>query len=679
MLEVSRLAFDYLVPLPLFVGLSVMVVLTWAAYLWFGGRAWLARGVGLSLLLLALSNPSWVQEEREPLPSVAAIILDQSESMSFGDRSADAVAALEAMESLLRDDPSLEVRVARTNPRDDGTAVMSTLEGLMADVPRDRVAGSILITDGQVHDIPPNLDRLDDLGPVHSLIVGDASRGDRRVEIVEAPEFGIVGEQAELIVRVDDPTASAVQLSVAVNGAPPRLLIAEPGEDTRVRIDVPRRGQNVVVVEVPEGREELTLANNRTALRLSGVPDRLGVLLITGRPNASGRVWRDLLKSDPSVDLVHFTILRPSYKARRVPESELALIPFPYEELFEEKLDDFDLIIFDQYERSGIITLTYLQRIVRYVENGGALLITAGTPFAGPASLALTPLASVLPAEPTGEIMTGRFTPELTEEGRRHTVTSPLSENRLGAWLRYFETTVDTGDVLISGPDDAPLLVVDRVGEGRVGQLLTDQIWLWSRGFDGGGPFSNLSRRLIHWMLKEPELEERQLELNSEGDQMVARLRTLSDNPAPLSLESPDGSNLPLSWSETAPGLYEADVPMSGLGLYRATAGPLEAVALNGPANPQEYVDLRSVTDVLSPVAEATGGLVTRVNSGGTALPDVRRVRRNGARSGNNWIGLRERDAYLVRDSRSQPLLPGILVVSLLLLMLGLAWWREGR
>lgn len=679
MIDITRLGFDFLVPFAVFVALAIAVFGVWICYLWFRGRAWLTRGIALSVLLLALSNPALIQEEREPLPSVAALVLDQSESMSFGSRSEDAEAALEALEAQLREDPSLDVRVVRTNRREDGTSMVSALEGLMADVPRDRVAGAIMITDGQVHDVPGSLDRLGDLGPIHSLIVGDERRGDRRVEIVDSPEFGIVGESAEIIVRVDDPRASAVQLSVAINGGEPRLLIAEPGRDTPVRIEVPRRGENIVVVEVPEGNEELTLANNRTAMRFSGVPDRLQVLLITGRPNASGRVWRDLLKSDPSVDLVHFTILRPNTKPRRVPENELALIPFPYEELFEEKLDDFDLIIFDQYQRLGIITLGYLQRIVRYVEDGGALLITAGTPFAGPASLALTPLASVLPATPTGDIKTGEFTPELTEEGRRHTVTSPLTGSRLGAWLRYIEAEAITGDVLMKAPDDAPLLVVDRVDEGRVGQLLTDQIWLWARGYDGGGPFSELSRRLVHWMLKEPELEERQLELNMEGDVAKAQLRTLSDDPAPLTLEGPNGELVPLGWTEAAPGLYEAETPTDSLGLYRATAGPLEAVALNGPANPKEYVDLRSVTDVLDPVGDATDGLVARIGANAANLPDIRRVRRNGRTSGNNWMGLKERDAYLVRDSRSQPLLPGILIVSLILLALGWAWWREGR
>ena len=679
MIDATRLAFDPFLGWPALWLVVAVAALAWIAYVFLRGQAALTRGLGLTLLAAAIANPSLVEEEREPLPSVAAIILDRSESMQFGDRASAAQTAFNALRTKLEADTSLEVRVLESDPHDDGTHLYGALEGLMADVPRDRIAGAILVTDGQVHDFPAGEARENAIGPVHGLVVGDPDRGDRRVQIVDAPNFGIVGETANLVVRVDDPDGGEIEVGVSLNGGPVERVKVNAGENTKLPIEIERRGENVIVVEVPPGREELTLANNRTAATLAGVRDRLRVLLVTGKPNQAGRVWRDLLKSDPSVDLVHFTILRPPYKTDYTPTEELALIAFPTEELFVDKLKDFDLIIFDQYERRGVITQSYLANMARYVTDGGALLIAAGEPFAGPGSLARSPLAAVLPASPTGTIRTGEFIPKLTEAGKRHAVTAPLDGQTWGGWMRYIEATAQAGDVLMSGPDDKPLLIVDRVDKGRVGMLMSDQIWLWARGHNGGGPFSELIRRVVHWMMKEPELEERRLSLTAEGDTAKMELRTLLDTAPPLQLETPEGRIIEPVWTQKAPGIFSAEAPIDQLGLYRAEAGGLEAVALNGPANPKEYADLQSSTQIMEPFAKATGGGVIRLNAAGTNLPDIRRVSARGNAAGAGWLGLRERGAYAVRSSKSQPLLPGLLAAGLLVIFLILAWRREGR
>ena len=679
MIDVTRLGFDPLIGLPWLIGLGVLALLAWCAYLVLRGRAWLTRGIVLTLLAVALGNPAIIQEERDPLPSVAALILDRSESMKFGDRTAAAEAAFATLRQQLGQDEALDVRIMETDRQANGTELFGALEGLMSDVPRDRIAGAILITDGQAHDVPIPPSEASALGPVHSLIVGDEARGDRRIEIVKSPSFGIVGEEAEYVIRVDDPSDGIVPVTYSINGQTTGRLFVRSGVDTPFTIDIERRGDNVLVIETPEGPEELTMANNRTAATLSGVRDRLRVLLITGKPNAAGRVWRDLLKSDPQVDLVHFTILRSYASVIVAAPDELALIPFPTDNLFDEKLKEFDLIIFDQYERRGAVTWEYLNNIADYVVEGGALMIVAGEPFAGAASLARTPIAAVLPAVPTGDVSKGAFTPTLSDEGTRHTITSPLSGRTWGKWLRYINVEPRAGDVLMTADDDAPLMIVDRVGEGRVGMLLSDHIWLWARGHDGGGPFSELTRRMLHWMMKEPELEERQLSLRIEGDTAFANLRTLSDVPDTLDILTPEDNTVTATWQEDGTGQYKAEIPIDGLGLYRASAGDLEAVALSGPANPKEYADLRSVTQVLEPVGEATGGGVFRLNAAGSNLPDLRRVTRRANAAGNNWMGLRERDAYAVRDSRSTPLLPGILAALLILVFMMLAWRREGR
>ena len=677
--EAVRLSFEPFLGWPLFWAIAGLTALAWLAYLTLRGRAWLTRALGLVLLSATLLNPSLVHEEREPLPSVAAVILDRSESMQFGDRTKAAEAAYAALTARLAEDKTLEVRTLETSPGDDGTYLHGALEGLMSDVPRDRIAGAIFITDGQIHDLPdPELvETL--IGPLHGLIAGDEDRGDRSVRIVNAPNFGIVGESANLIVRVEDPRGGEVELQVSLNGGAPERIRVKAGEDTPLPVEIERRGENMVVIEAAPGPEELTLANNRTAMTIAGVRDRLRVLLVTGKPNQAGRVWRDLLKSDPSVDLVHFTILRPPFKTDYARPEELALIAFPTEELFEEKLTEFDLIIFDQYERQGVITQAYLANMSRYVADGGALLIVAGEQFAGPASLARSPLASVLPATPTGVIRTGSFKPQLTGPGKRHSVTAPLDDTQWGEWMRYIEADAVAGDVLIAGPEGRPLLIVDRVDKGRVGMLMSDQIWLWASGHDGGGPFAELIRRMVHWMMKEPELEERRLSIQAEGGKATVELRTLLDSAPPLAIETPEGGTLRPNWVNRGPGTFAAEAPIDELGIYRARSGGLEAIALNGPANPREYADLTSTADILEPVSRATGGGVLRLNVAGTNLPEIRRIGNQRTAAGNDWIGLRERDAYAVRSSTSQPLLTGILAAAALILMLLLAWRREGR
>ena len=677
--EAVRLGFEPFLGWPLFWGLAGLTVLAWVAYIALRGRAWLTRALGLVLLCAALLNPSLVHEEREPLPSVAAVILDRSESMQFGDRTKAAEAAYKALTAKLAEDKTLEVRTLETNPGDDGTYLHGALEGLMSDVPRDRIAGAIFITDGQIHDLPDPEKTEGLIGPLHGLIAGDEDRGDRSVRIVNAPNFGIVGESANLIVRVEDPRGGDVELQVSLNGGAPERIRVKAGEDTPLPVEIERRGENMVVIEAPPGPEELTLANNRTAMTIAGVRDRLRVLLVTGKPNQAGRVWRDLLKSDPSVDLVHFTILRPPFKTDYARPEELALIAFPTEELFEEKLTEFDLIIFDQYERQGVITQGYLANMSRYVAEGGALLIVAGEQFAGPASLARSPLASVLPASPTGVIRTGEFVPQLTGPGKRHAVTTPLDGQQWGGWMRYIEANAVGGDVLMSGPDGRPLLIVDRVSKGRVGMLMSDQIWLWASGHDGGGPFAELIRRVVHWMMKEPELEERRLALTIEAGQAKIELRTLLDAAPPLEVQTPEGELLTPRWSPAGPGTFTAEAPVEELGIYRARSGGLEAIALSGPENPKEYANLESSTALIAPVAAATDGGVFRLNEAGTNIPDVRRVGPRGNAAGNNWLGLRERGAYAVRSSTSQGLVPGILAAGLLVIFLLLAWRREGR
>ena len=671
----SHLSFDPHLGWAFLIALGIAALIVWGLYLVRRGRAWLTRALALTLIAAAISNPLWVQENRETLPSTVAVIVDQSPSMSVADRRTIAQDVSAALQGQLSELENVNVQLVETRPGAGDTQLASAITAALSDTPRDQIAGTILVSDGQAHDIPAQVSDLEDFGPIHGLIIGSEDETDRRIEIVSAPSYGIVGDEAviQVLVSAEDSPTSIVNLSV--NGEPPVQILVETGQPTDIPVTIDRRGPNTITVDIPESQDELTAANNITAMTLTGIRDSLRVLLITGEPHRGGRAWRDLLKSDPMVDLVHFTILRPPHKQDATPTDELALIQFPTMELFEEKLTEFDLIIFDRYRRRGVLHLRYLDNIARYVDQGGALIISAGEPFAGPASLHRTPLAAVLPLSPTGIVETQEFTPQISELGARHSITNTLDQESFGPWYRYIGAREVTGDVLLTTEDDQPLLAVDRVGEGRVAELMSDQLWLWARGHDGGGPFAELVRRVVHWTMREPELEEERLTLRSEGDEIVANLTSLSPVPEDLDLIYPDGSEGSYSWAENEYGTQEIRLSSEQLGLYRASVGELESIFLNGPAQPREFADLLSTTEILSPIAEATNGVVTRLTSA-SDTPELRMTSRGGGDS--DWLGLRDRNAYAVRDATSRPILPTWLVAGMLFGLLLLAWRHEG-
>ncbi len=656
-------------------------------------RGVLWRALAFVVIALALINPSLLRERREPIKDVAVVVVDGSPSQKIGDRAARAERAVQALAERLSAYEDLELRVVRARDGASGAAINETrlfedLTRAVSDVPRRRLAGTILVTDGQVHDVPENLAPLAEAGPLHTLLTGDRDEGDRRLAIVQAPSYGLVGRPVELTVRVDDMPgrhSPDALLTLRENGGPPRAVRVPVGRDVTLELPITHGGQNVLEMSVEEARQELTLANNRAAVVVNGVRDRLRVLLVSGEPHAGERTWRNLLKADPSVDLVHFTILRPPEKQDGTPIRELSLIAFPIRELFEIKLDEFDLIIFDRYRRRGVLPQVYLENIARYVQEGGALLESSGQGFATPLSLYRTPLGEVLPAEPTGGTIERPYKPSVTETGRRHPVTAglpgdrPDAEPQWGRWFHQVEVAPNRGSVVMNGADGRPLLILDRVGKGRVAQLASDQIWLWSRGYEGGGPQAELLRRLAHWLMKEPELEENDLRAHVDGARITVERRALEPDPRSVTLTDPSDRQTTLTMAEERPGLATASVVAGEPGIYRVTDGERTALAVVGAINPPELADVRSTDEALAPVAKATGGGVHWIAEQKDAIPEVRRTRPDRAQTGPGWIGLRANGDYVVAGVSETPLLP---VAAVLLLALGAliaGWRREGR
>ena len=514
-------------------------------------RGALVRAVALALFVLALANPSVTREDREPLTSVAAVVVDKSPSQEFGDRTRQTEQARATLAERLAHLPGVEVRFVEAGQADgetDGTRLFAAMSAALSDVPQDRVAGVIFITDGRVHDVPADTAALGFAAPVHALITGHSNERDRRVVLTAAPRFGIVGQTQTISFRIEDQGGGGgtARVTVRRDGETIENRNVRVGAAVSLNVQVPHAGPNIVEIEASPLENELTVINNRAVVSIDGVRDKLRVLLVSGEPHAGERTWRNLLKSDASVDLVHFTILRPPEKQDGTPINELSLIAFPTRELFQQKINDFQLIIFDRYARQGVLPVIYFDNIARYVRQGGAVLVAAGPDYASQTSIWRTPLDVILPAEPSGRTSDGPFRPRLTDLGKRHPVTRGLAGSdedppHWSRWFRLVDTRAAKGTAVLQGPNEKPLLLLSREGEGRVALLLSDHIWLWARGYEGGGPQVDLLRRLSHWLMKEPDLEEEALRMTVRGRDLTVQRQTMSDMVDEVTLTAPSG------------------------------------------------------------------------------------------------------------------------------------------
>jgi|TARA_B110000008_G_scaffold150893_1_gene152203 hypothetical protein len=674
--------FSPLLPLPV-IGLAALVVVLFTAIaLMRGLSGWALRGLGALLVVGALVQPMYQSEDRTPLKDIVVLLIDQSASQTLLDRARITENRTAEIEAALAARPNTQVHRIEVNdgPDDTGSLLMTALSEQLSKLPSERIAGIILLSDGLLHDLElaPELP-----APLHLMLSGKKSDWDRRVTVKNAPAFAILDEEITLTLRIEDSGAAPatpviVPLIISVDGGPPQSYQVPLNQDLSLPITLPHAGRNIIQFETPKVAGELTDRNNSALVQINGVRDRLRVLLVSGQPHAGGRIWRNLLKSDSAVDLVHFTILRSPNKQDGVPVDELSLIPFPTRELFMEKIHDFDLIIFDRYKRRGILPALYLDNVVDYVRNGGAVLVAAGPDFASANSLYRSPLSNILPAEPTARVITKPLRPKLTAVGQKHPVTANLSSDKTewGRWLRQIEVTQKSGHILMSGADERPLLILDRQGEGRVALLASDHAWLWHRGFEGGGPQRELLRRLAHWMMKEPDLEEETLTARAYGDGLKIIRQSLQDNIAPVTVTSPSGNKSLLNLKQTAPGRFEADLQTDELGLYRLIGDGQSSVVGLGPTAPQEFEHTIATAELLKPLITSTGGGVIRMTA---ALPGLRDVRPGRKAAGRGWIGLTPRKAFETRDITQLALLPPWLVLLLIAGLITAGWLREGR
>jgi hypothetical protein len=680
---------------PVIWALAASGVVLFALLLWRARRGALLRALAYAMLLLAIANPHLKQEDREPLNDVLAVVVDDTQSQTIAGRDPRTDAIRKDLEDRLKVFPNLDVRwihsASTSGDGDrDGTMLFTDLAKGLADVPPDRLAGVIMLTDGNVHDVPGNAAALGFDAPVHALITGKPGEFDRRLEVLRAPRFGLVGGEQPVEVKVTETTpgdAKSVKLTVTRQGEPPSTQTVRIGEKVDIPVKVDHAGPNIVEIEAEAAPGELTTVNNRAVLTVEGVRENMRVLLVSGEPHAGERTWRNMLKSDAAVDLVHFTILRPPEKQDGTPINQLSLIAFPTRELFQEKLDQFDLIIFDRYQRRGVLPLLYLENVAHYVERGGAVLVSAGDDYASPLSLYRTPLGEVLPAVPSGRVVEEPFKPTLTDLGQKHPVTRDLAgakgdQPSWGRWFRVVDVDPRDAEVLMKGAEGKPLLVLGERGQGRVALLLSDHIWLWARGYEGGGPYTDLLRRLAHWLMKEPDLEEEMLKATSRGQTLNLERRSIKDTIEPVTVTAPSGKEETVTLDKAEPGLWRKSMTAGEQGVYRISSGKLASVVTVGNANAKELSAVTATDAALSPLLNETGGgsfWLGRDQADASPLPRLVMVRGGHVMHGADWLGLHKRDAYHVQGVRLFPLFTGFLALALLLGMMAITWFREGH
>jgi hypothetical protein len=679
--------FDPMIPTWAMIGLAVLALVALAPALLRRARGAVWRALAFAVLLAWLAGPRLVQETRDTLPDIGLFVVDKTNSMMVGDRAKLRDAALAALQTQASAMPDLEMRtVVVPESEHDGTRLFAAVERALADIPRSRLAGIVALTDGQVHDTPTNPLP----APLHVLIPAKGEEVDRRLRLIEAPSFGLVGRSATIRMVVEDlgapRSSNLVRLSIRRDGEAPQVQMLPAGQETSVDIPITRAGPTVVEMQADPLPGEVSTLNNRAVVEINGVRDRLRVLLVSGEPHLGERTWRRLLKSDPAVDLVHFTILRPPERDDLTPTNELSLIAFPVRELFQVKIREFDLIILDRFQnRNNILPPIYLRNIADYVRAGGALLLSAGPEFAGSGGLASTPLGSVLPirsAPGPDAVVNGAFRPLVTGVGERHPVTENLpgwrteGEPEWGPWYRHIDISPTGGQELMTAADGSPMLLLDRVEEGRVALLMSDQIWLWSRGHQGGGPQAELLRRIAHWAMKEPALEEEALRARVEANRLTIERRTLTEAPPPeLIVTSPSGVLTRLPLQRTRPGFETAQMDAQEPGVWQASDGERTVFAAAMNANPRELADLRATASVLAPIAHASGGSVRFIGNG---TPDLLRTEPSRETAGSSWIGLPRRHDHVVTGLNAIPLLPPWAALPILLGLVVLAWRQEG-
>lgn len=630
------------------------------------------------VVLLVLSGPVSEQKTMRPEKDIVVLVEDISPSNSVQPRQDIREEATKNLRQQLAGMDNIETVFLQTDGNAArGSDLFAQIRSRLGSVPQGRLSAVVALTDGALSALPPAQDTVFNGAPLHIVSTSPENLYDRQLLIHSAPAFGLLGKELTATVEVLDSRTPTATITMRVGNNAPREITVPTGEATDITFTLDRGGSTALRLETAVMDGELTARNNKAVKLMTGVRENLNVLLVSGLPHNGTQVIRSLLKSDPAINLVHFTILRTMGKIDPTPDDELALIPFPVQDLFSKDLAKFDLIVFDRYIHRGFIRDEHFRNIIQHVRGGRAMLVLAGPDYNQPFELPATPLQNIMPVTPSGEERRNVYTPALSDVGTRHPITKPFADDQenWGPVASLLPTQKTRGRALMQAPGGQPLLVTAEEAEGRVAVWLSNNWWYWSRGIEGGGPQTQLLRRVTHWLMRQPELEEQRLDMAIEGNSLKVTYQDVDKvNAAEVIVTTPSGEEL--TRTLTADDNLTTTLPAEEDGLYsaRTTNGDVIAYAVKGQVRDLEW-RVEANLPALAAFTEKTGGAYVQADRAATL--NARRVAADGRLHGPGWIGLPERNNASLEGTTQKPLIPVPFGLLLILLAIVGTWWLE--
>jgi len=641
----------------------------------------------LILLIILILNPSINKDKKEYYKDIVLLVSDKSLSISETNKTEEVLNIKKKIINKIQNFSDIEIRnieISNKNfpieKNDQGTFIIRQIKQEINSLNKKRIAGIIVITDGQIFDKPKIESALSKI-PLHFIIAGSKNEKDRVIITEGIPNYAIIGEKIKFSLKIDswiDDNKIATDVFLDGKNIFNENLI--PNKFHEIEVPIYHSGKNILEIRISQSQNELTFFNNKKIREINGIHDKLRVMLISGEPNMGLRSWRNILNSDPSIELIHFTILRPPSKRDFTPVKELSLIPFPTQELFAADISKFSLIIFDQYSLQGVLPEKYMNNITEFVLKGGALLDIAGSNHTSQNNIINSPIKKILPSKSEGKNFVEAFTPKLTEIGKRHPITNNLDQNyevnRWGEWYRHIKTKKIFGKTLLEN-DNYPIMIVGTIGKGRVAQILSDQSWIWIKSNQNKGPLISLLRNTIHWLLKNPELEEDFFTFSKEKNLIKLRLNTLNDQDAAAKIYHPTGKVTNLLLKNNARGQLTGSFLYSERGKYKIIANYKEKVFYPDSKDIIELERVLSSDKKLKEFVKLNNNI--SLYWADEKIPEITKIYNNNNIFGKNWIGIIERKIRKDNLQLKQSLIPWYFLLPFIIILFLLVWYRENK
>ena len=666
--------------------ISLIFILILALYFYFYLKNFFLRIFIFLILLILVFNPLINSMRKLHHKDILIVMYDKTQSVIETKKIDQLIKVKKNIKDIIVDEEKLEIveiEVNNLNNKDGKiqTKIITNVQKAFQKLEKNRVAGVIIVTDGIIHDLDKIEEDFIDI-PIHFFLLGNKNERDRSIITENIPEYAVVGKPIDFMFKIiDENFQEEVSASFILDGMQILTKTFITNINHQIKLPINHAGENLLEIKINNHPNEITFANNYKVFKINGIHEKLRVMLISGEPNMGLRNWRNILNSDPSIELLHFTILRPPSKRDLTPVKELALIPFPSQELFSADISKFSLIILDQYTLQGILPKKYLDNIVDYVIGGGAILNISGQEYLSDRSLLNSSLVNILPTRPE-EFFIGPFLPSLTDLGKRHPITNTLEkafkDNKWGKWFSFIKANKISGQTLMSA-NKYPLLIINEVSQGRVAQILSDQSWVWNKDRENKGPLVELLRNTIHWLLKTPELQENYLNVIKNNNFITLNLNSLNEGDTSAIITSPSGENLFVLMKDNKNGSLFGKFESTEYGKFNIKVNDIEKDFFIGITDSKELEKVSSSSFLINSFFEKNKQYLYSITWLGDSIPKIVKVFNKNNIAGSNWVGLLEKKVQKNDTFINKELINWSLIMPLLLLLLFMCWYRENR